>query len=92
MGLEHFRFYLIPFLAELLKPSAADTWTKCWQRGFILSTTEAPSMVVSLSLLLRGTGSCFSVLFPANGRRKVTGSCDSKDGTNIEQQHLLQDP
>lgn len=28
MGLEHFRLYLIPFL---LKSSATDTWTKCWQ-------------------------------------------------------------
>lgn len=60
MVLEHFRFYLIPFLAELLKSSAGDTWTKGWQGGFILSTTQAPSMVVSLSLLLRRTGSCFS--------------------------------
>lgn len=91
-GLEHFRFYLMPFLVELLKPSAAYTWTKRWQGGLIRSTTEARSMVVSLSLLLRRTETCFSVLFPANGRRKVVGSCDSKDGTNIEQQHLLQDP
>lgn len=84
----------MPFLAELLKSSAAYTWTKRWLGGFILSTTEAPSMVVSLSLLLQGTGSCFSVLFPANGKCKVVGSCDSKVGTNIEQQHLLemQDP